>query len=482
MHGAFEIHVFDQRAIDRTLATSPDDAHLKASKYMVSEGFTRHGMFTAIIVCRVLPTPHGNTEHDGVKAFLLQQQRFLEAMIPPHVLTLYLQANEVSAYKDELLTLMRDILVKIPTKAMVLTVSMDRAARSAETNEQFSKINEEAGHMFMSFLWSDVALLPGADALHIPPSSVDFNLIAADDMLEEQRCRSTTIKNLLVVKPVIWIPCSSSINDVIKTTLHAVENYSRSCNKLKKPPDKMLDKAYIEQWNEFLQERISILSEVTRAGKHTCSYVEKGHDSTCVYSCAKCVSYLDCVCATLGTWICLSICTCRCLKCHRKEKAVVDCAAFAKWNDFVTYRRLLERDRRREIFEQNVVNTIGLVKSNKRKFEVIEKDVCLKPSCPNVVHLTRLYSSFCLEVCKKQSAGVATALQTLYFRICARMGCHTRIPRSLNYNKFCSSFCLYDTKKGLQSLPPVLAARHLSSEHNENKVCARSLCNVEGID
>jgi len=234
---------------------------------------------------------------------------------------------------------MRDRLVKIPTKAMVLTVSMDRASRSAETNEQFSKINEEAGHMFMSFLWSDAALLPGADALHIPPSSVDFNLIATDDMLEEQRCRSTTIKNLPVVKPVIWIPCSSSINDVIKATLHAAENYSRSCgtrfqteplllilDKLKKPPDKMLDKAHIEQWNEFLQERIPILPEVTRAGKHTCSCVEKGHDSTCVYSCAKCVSYFDCVCATLGTWICLSICTCRCLKCHRKEKAVVDCA------------------------------------------------------------------------------------------------------------------------------------------------------------
>jgi hypothetical protein len=101
----------------------------------------------------------------------------------------------------------------------VLTVSMNRAARSTETFEQFSKINEEAGHMFMSFLWSDVALLPGADALHIPPSSVDFNLIAADDMLEEQRCRSTTIRNLPVVKPVIWIPCSSSINDVIKATL-----------------------------------------------------------------------------------------------------------------------------------------------------------------------------------------------------------------------------------------------------------------------
>lgn len=88
MHGAFEIHVFNQRAIDRTLATSPDDAHLKASKYMESGGFTRHGMFTAIIVCRVLPTPHGKTELDGVKASLLQQQRFLEAMIPPHVLTL----------------------------------------------------------------------------------------------------------------------------------------------------------------------------------------------------------------------------------------------------------------------------------------------------------------------------------------------------------------------------------------------------------
>ncbi|THZ15304.1 hypothetical protein D6C89_09780 [Aureobasidium pullulans] len=460
MHGAFEIHVFDQRAIDRTLATSPDDAHLKASKYMVSGGFTRHGMFTAIIVCRVLPTPHGKTEHDGVKASLLQQQRFLEAIIPPH-------ANEVSAYKDELSTLMRDRLVKIPTKAMVLTVSMDRASRSAETNEQFSKINEEAGHMFMSFLWSDAALLPGADALHIPPSSVDFDLIAADDMLEEQRCRSTTIKNLPVVKPVIWIPCSSSINDVIKATLHAAENYSRSCgtrfqtepllsilDKLKKPPDKMLDKAYIEQWNEFLQERIPILPEVTRAGKHTCSCVEKGHDSTCVYSCAKCVSYFDCVCATLGTWICLSIRTCRCSKCHRKERAIVDCAAFAKWNDFVTYRRLLERDRRREISKQNVVNTIELVKSNKRKFKVIEKDICLKPSCPNVVHSTRLYGSFCSGVCKKQSAGVATALQTLYFRICAQMGCHTRIPRSSNYNKFCSSFCLYDTKKGLQSLPP----------------------------
>lgn len=96
---------------------------------------------------------------------------------------------------------------------------MNRAVRSTETFEQFSKINEEAGHMFMSFLWSDVALLPGADALHIPPSSVDFNLIAADDMLEEQRCRSTTIQNLPVVKPVIWIPCSSSINDVIKATL-----------------------------------------------------------------------------------------------------------------------------------------------------------------------------------------------------------------------------------------------------------------------
>ncbi|TIA33187.1 hypothetical protein D6C78_07738, partial [Aureobasidium pullulans] len=455
MHGAFEIHVFDQRAIDRTLATSPDDAHLKASKYMVSGGFTRHGMFTAIIVCRVLPTPHGKTEHDGVKASLLQQQRFLEAMIPPH-------ANEVSAYKDELSTLMRDRLVKIPTKAMVLTVSMDRAARSAETNEQFSKINEEAGHI-------DAALFPGADALHIPPSSVDFNLIAADDMLEEQRCRSTTIKNLPVVKPVIWIPCSSSINDVIKATLHAAENYSRSCgtrfqtepllsipDKLKKPLDKMLDKAHIEQWNEFLQERIPILPEVTRVGKHTCSCVEKRHDSTCVCSCAKCVSFLDCVCATLGTWICLSLCKVERL-CHGHGDQ---------------YRRLLERDRRREIFEQNVVNTIELVKSNKRKFKVIEKDVCLKPSCPNVVHLTRLYGSFCSEVCKKQSTGVATALQTLYFRICARMGCYTRIPRSLNYNKFCSSFCLYDTKKGLQSLPPVLAARDLITKTKS----ARALC------
>ncbi|THY72191.1 hypothetical protein D6C94_06958 [Aureobasidium pullulans] len=465
MHGAFEIHVFDQRAIDRTLATSPDDAHLKASKYMVSGGFTRHGMFTAIIVCGVLPTPHGKTEHDGVKASLLQQQRFLEAMIPPH-------ANEVSAYKDELSTLMRDRLVKIPTKAMVLTVSMDRASRSAETNEQFSKINEEAGHI-------DAALLPGADALHIPPSSVDFNLIAADDMLEEQICRSTTIKNLPVVKPVIWIPCSSSINDVIKATLHAAENYSRSCDKLKKPPDKMLDKAHIEQWNEFLQERIPILPEVTRVGKHICSCVEKRHDSTCVCSYAKCVSFLDCVCATLDTWICLSICTCRYLSAIAKRKP--SSIAFAKWDDFVTVTEI-KRDRRREIFEQNVVNTIELVKSNKRKFKVIEKDVCLKPSCPNVVHLTRLYGSFCLEVCKKQSTGVATALQTLYFRICARMGCYTRIPRSLNYNKFCSSFCLYDTEKGLQSLPPVLAARDLSSEHNENKVCARSLCNVETID
>lgn len=203
--------------------------------------------------------------------------------------------------------------------------------------------------------------------------------------------------------------------------------------------------------------------------------------------------HLDCVCASLGTCICLSICTCRCSKCHRKEKAVVDCAVpcclspatgLCKverlcHNHGDQYRRLLERDRRREIFEQNVVNTIELVKSNKRKFEVIEKDVCLKPSCSNVVHSTRLYGSFCSEVCKKQSAGVATALQTLYVRICARMGCHTRIPRSSNYNKFCSSFCLYDTKKGLQSLPPVLAARDLSSEHNENKVCARSLCNIE---
>ncbi|THY17025.1 hypothetical protein D6D01_07581, partial [Aureobasidium pullulans] len=249
-----------ERAIDRTFATSPDDAHLKASKYMVSECFTRHGIFTAITVCRVLPTPHGKTEHDGIKASLLRQQRFLEAMIPPHVLTLYLKANEVSAYKDEFSTLMRDTLVKIPTKAMVLTVSMDRAARGTETFEHFSKINEEAGHMFMSFLWPDAALLPVADALHIPPSSVDFNLIAADDMLEEQRCRSTTIQNLPIVKLVIRIPCSPSLNDVIKSTLQAAKNYLRSCgtrfqgepllsipDKLKKPPDRMLDKAHIEQ-------------------------------------------------------------------------------------------------------------------------------------------------------------------------------------------------------------------------------------------
>ncbi|THW62081.1 hypothetical protein D6D20_04546 [Aureobasidium pullulans] len=477
MHGAFEIHVFNQRAIDRTLATSPDDAHLKASKYMESGGFTRHGMFTAIIVCRVLPTPHGKTELDGVKASLLQQQRFLEAMIPPH-------ANEVSAYKDELSTLMRDRLVKIPTKAMVLTVSMDRASRSAETNEQFSKINEEAGHMFMSFLWSDAALLPGADALHIPPSSVDFNLIATDDMLEEQRCRSTTIKNLPVVKPVIWIPCSSSINDVIKATLHAAENYSRSCgtrfqteplllilDKLKKPPDKMLDKAHIEQWNEFLQERIPILPEVTRAGKHTCSCVEKGHDSTCVYSCAKCVSYFDCVVIA-----------------KRKPSSIVpfpnaflQLQAFAKWNDFVTVTEISIAAYWKETAAARYLSRTSSILSNKSS-PTSESLRSSKRICPNVVHSTRLYGSFCSEVCKKQSAGVATALQTLYFRICARMGCHTRIPRSSNYNKFCSSSCLYDTKKGLQSLPPVLAARDLSSKHNENKVCAHSLCNVETID
>ncbi|THY05970.1 hypothetical protein D6D03_02673 [Aureobasidium pullulans] len=216
----------------------------------------------------------------------------------------------------------------------------------------------------------------------------------------------------------------------------------------------MLNKAHIEQRNEFLQERTPILPEVTRAGKHTCSYVEKGHDSTYVYSCAKCVSYLDCVCANLVDVLAAA----QSAIVKRKPSSIMP----------FPYRRLLERDRCREIFKQNVVNTIELVKSNKRKFKVIEKDVCLKPSCPNVVHLTRLYGSFCLK--------------TLYVRICARMGCHIRISRSLNYNKFCSSFSLYDTKKGLQSLPPVLAARDLSSEHNENKVCAHSLCNVETID
>lgn len=255
----------------------------------------------------------------------------------------------------------------------------------------------------------------------------------------------------------------------------------------------MLDKAHIEQWNEFLQERIPIPSEVTRAGKHTCSCVEKEHDSTCVYSCAKCVSYLDCVCATLGTCICLSICTCRCSKCHRKEKAVVDCAVpcclspatgLCKVEPLChghgdQYRRLLERDRRREIFEQNVVNTIELVKSNKQKFEVIDKDVCLKPGCPDVVHSTRLYGNFCSEVCKSNRQVSQPLYRPCMFVSVPEWAVIPVYRGAQTTTNFVRVFAYTIPKGALQSLPPVLAARDLSSEHNENKVCARSLCNIE---
>ncbi|KEQ83396.1 hypothetical protein M438DRAFT_346349 [Aureobasidium pullulans EXF-150] len=510
-HTASEIGKYGlmKHAMIRTMAAGPKSLQFQALQYVVSEAFRLHKVTEAVVVCRVSPTPGGTAEHDGVKPSLVRQQRFLEAMIPSGISIHYVKAKEVSAYSEDFLDLLEDKLIAISRKALILSTSVDRASRSAKTHEFCTKVHETAGHMFMSFLWDDGTNLPINDALYVAESRIRPELTAADQQLEEQRRSPPSKRNRPIVKPVIWVPCAVELQHDIELKLSAAENYARACgtrfqgesstqipDALTKPLTRMFDKAHIKQWNEFLQDCIDIPINVIYAGKHTCGCAETGHGADCVCSCKHCMSFLACPCVDLPTCVCPDICTCRCISCHRKEKVTIDCIFPACTSPAVgsyggerlcldhgdLYRRLLEKDRRREIFEGNVVDTIESIKLNKRKFEVIDRETCLAPGCFEAVLSTRLYGSFCSEICKKKSAGIATAVETLYVRICARMGCQNRVPRSSNYNKFCSSACLYDKEKGLQSLPPVLADGKLTYEREKRNVCARSLCNNETLD
>jgi len=61
-----------RRAVDRNLAIGAEDPHLKSLQFLVAEAFRTHNISTAVIACRVSPTPESGTENDGIKTSLLR--------------------------------------------------------------------------------------------------------------------------------------------------------------------------------------------------------------------------------------------------------------------------------------------------------------------------------------------------------------------------------------------------------------------------
>ena len=160
-----------RRAVDRNLAIGAEDPHLKSLQFPVAETFRIHNISTAVIACRVSPTSKSSTDNDGIKTSLLRQQRFLKAMVLSGVSIVYSKAKEVSAYKSDFTMLMQEKLRSLPTKAFVLTTSVNRAARNVENVKTYTELYERVGHMFMSFLWSDKFEFSIGDAPHMIPAA-----------------------------------------------------------------------------------------------------------------------------------------------------------------------------------------------------------------------------------------------------------------------------------------------------------------------
>lgn len=497
-----------RRAIDRTLTAGPEDTHFQSLRYLVAESFKIHNIFTAVIACRVSPPPPGTTEQDGIKTSLLRQQRFLEAMVPSGVPIIYVKAKEVSAYKSDFTTLMQKKLRSTSTKAFVLTTSLDRATRSTKTSDEWLQIHQQRGHMFMSFLWSDKAELPVADVLHIPLALQTPQLIAADNRLEEQRCGAMSTRNLPVIKPVIWIPCSPEIKPMVQSTQQAAENYSRSGAtrfqgessshipiELKKGPGKPFDKIHIEQWNDFLNGKIPISVEVKRAEQHSCGCLETGHDSNCTCSCSECTRDTTCPCANLDECVCPRICTCRCKACHLHEKTTIDCAvpdcpipAIGPYGEERLcarhdreYSLLSRRDDRRRYLEENALEIVSLLQSGAQVLEVTDEASCHRPGCRNAILSDRREGNFCSAICKRKAVDITRTLQASHMRVCSRLGCQNLVRHNLNYSPFCSSACLHDTKKGLQSLPAVSINNEIYLPLQMTQ-CALTACKNDAVD
>lgn len=85
--------------------------------------------------------------------------------------------------------------MSLPTMAFVLSISVGRAARSVENVKNYTELHEQAGHMFMSFLWSDKFELSIIDPLHMLPAAQSPGLLSADSILEEQKRGSAFTRN-----------------------------------------------------------------------------------------------------------------------------------------------------------------------------------------------------------------------------------------------------------------------------------------------
>ncbi|CAD0084494.1 unnamed protein product [Aureobasidium vineae] len=269
-HTASEVGKYSlmKRAIIRTMsAAEKDDSQYHALRYIVAEAFRLHDISVAVIVCRVSPPARGTTERDGVKPSLLRQQRFIESLVPDGIPVSYVKAKEISAYKEDFLEVLSTELASIP-KAIVLSTSVDRISRNSKSCELLRIVHETYGHMFMSFLWSDDTELPLEDALYLSGSLAHPNLVAADQVLEQQRRSPPSNRNCPVVKPVLWIPCAPNLQDYVDSKVSAAESYACASAlrfqgepsahipaALTKVPTRPFDKTHTEQWDEFLNSQ-----------------------------------------------------------------------------------------------------------------------------------------------------------------------------------------------------------------------------------
>jgi hypothetical protein len=504
-YAASEVAKYGQmeRCIDRTLAAGPEDVQFKSLQYLVAEIFRIHRIPTALIACRVSPPPAGTTEQDGIKTSLLRQQRFLEAMVPPHgVEKIYLKAKEVSAYQKDFKKLIQAKIESLPTKTLVLTTSLDRAARNVKYVKNFTELHQQRGHMFMSFLWSDKVELPVTEALRIPPAFQTSEILVADTTLEQQRCKSTSSRNLPLVKPVIWIPCSPRLEPVVSSTLEAAEKYSRSSiTRFQGEPSarvphelRKVDEEHVEQWKDFLTDKLPVPVDVTHAEKHHCECTS--HDTNCSCLCRKCTSGSVCECESLGECVCPAICTCSCKVCHTRERDTIDCAvpqcsspasgAYGQQRLCIQhdqeYDYLILKDERRRMHELTAIETIDALKSGKQFQEIFDEKMCNRPGCENPIAQERTYGKFCSKSCKNKTMDIMHAIKNSHLRICERLGCEALVPLGSNYSPFCSSSCLHKKGDGSQSLPHVLAIENIQLQHIQLTKCALTSCDNDLVN